>query len=79
MNIVVARTAAQWRAWLSENCRSEKEVWLVIHHKDSGRPSIRYHEAIEQALCTDGSTACTAHTGVPPEMWTPIPMRRWPA
>jgi uncharacterized protein YdeI (YjbR/CyaY-like superfamily) len=26
-------------------------VWLVIHHKDSGRPSLRYHEAIEHALC----------------------------
>ncbi|KAF0959896.1 YdeI/OmpD-associated family protein [Rhodococcus sp. T7] len=51
MDTVVARTTAQWRAWLSENSRSEKEVWLIIHHKDSGTPSVRYHEAIEQALC----------------------------
>ena len=51
VNTVVARTTAQWRAWLSENCRSETEVWLIIHHKDSGTPSLRYHEAIEQALC----------------------------
>ena len=51
MNTVVANTAADWRAWLALNCRSEEEVWLVIQHKDSGTPSVRYHEAIEHALC----------------------------
>jgi uncharacterized protein YdeI (YjbR/CyaY-like superfamily) len=28
-----------------------KEVWLIIYHKDSGTPSVRYHEAIEHAPC----------------------------
>ena len=51
MNTVVASTTAEWRAWLERNGRSEKEVWLVIHHRDSGTPSVRYHEAIEHALC----------------------------
>jgi uncharacterized protein YdeI (YjbR/CyaY-like superfamily) len=51
MNIVVASTPADWRAWLTQNSQSEKEVWLVIHHKDSRTPSLRYHEAIEHALC----------------------------
>ncbi|WP_166355749.1 YdeI/OmpD-associated family protein [Phytoactinopolyspora limicola] len=51
MNTVVAHTPAEWRAWLAQNCQTEKEVWLVIHHKDSGIPSLRYHEAIEHALC----------------------------
>jgi uncharacterized protein YdeI (YjbR/CyaY-like superfamily) len=46
-----ARTTGQWRAWLARNGRSEKEIWLVIYHKDSGTPSPRYHEAIEHALC----------------------------
>jgi uncharacterized protein YdeI (YjbR/CyaY-like superfamily) len=50
-NIVRASTPADWRAWLDRNGRSEREVWLVIFHKDSGTPSVRYHEAIEQALC----------------------------
>jgi uncharacterized protein YdeI (YjbR/CyaY-like superfamily) len=48
---VFARTAAEWRAWLARNCRSETEVWLVIHHKDSGTLSLRIHEAVEHALC----------------------------
>jgi uncharacterized protein YdeI (YjbR/CyaY-like superfamily) len=51
MNIVEVSGVGQWRAWLARNCRVEAEVWLVIHHKDSGVPSPRYHEAIEQALC----------------------------
>ncbi|MFC7447913.1 YdeI/OmpD-associated family protein [Rhodococcus daqingensis] len=44
-------SVADWREWLARNSRSEKEIWLIIHHKDSGTPSPRYHEAIEQALC----------------------------
>ncbi|MFD1537552.1 YdeI/OmpD-associated family protein [Nonomuraea guangzhouensis] len=46
-----ASTTADWRAWLARNCQSEKEIWLVMYHKDSGIPSMRYHEAIEHALC----------------------------
>jgi uncharacterized protein YdeI (YjbR/CyaY-like superfamily) len=49
--ILVASTVAEWRNWLADNCRSEKEVWLVIYGKDRGTPSVRYHEAIEHALC----------------------------
>jgi uncharacterized protein YdeI (YjbR/CyaY-like superfamily) len=51
MHTVVASTTAEWRAWLADNCRSDKGVWLVIYSKDSGTPSVRYHEAIEHALC----------------------------
>ena len=51
MGILLASTPADWRAWLHRNGRSEREVWLVIFHKDSSTPSVRYHEAIEQALC----------------------------
>jgi ABC-2 type transport system ATP-binding protein len=51
VNTFFASTTADWRAWLAQNFRSEKEVWLIIYHKDSGTPSVRYHEAIEHALC----------------------------
>ncbi|MBC6448677.1 YdeI/OmpD-associated family protein [Actinokineospora xionganensis] len=51
MNTFTATSVAEWRAWLTEHGQSETEVWLVIHHKDSGPPSPRYHEAVEQALC----------------------------
>ncbi|MGF6885631.1 uncharacterized protein YdeI (YjbR/CyaY-like superfamily) [Nocardia sp. GAS34] len=51
MSTFLASTTADWRAWLAANGRSEKEIWLVIQHKDSPTPSVRYHEAIEHALC----------------------------
>ena len=51
MTTISASSVAEWRAWLAQNGRSEKEIWLVIQHKDSGTPSVRYHEAIEHALC----------------------------
>jgi uncharacterized protein YdeI (YjbR/CyaY-like superfamily) len=51
VNTFSASTAISWRAWLEQNCRSEREVWLVIHHKNSGKPGVRYDEAIEHALC----------------------------
>jgi uncharacterized protein YdeI (YjbR/CyaY-like superfamily) len=51
MITVAARTATDWRAWLAEHGQSATEIWLVIHNKASGVPSVRYHESIEHALC----------------------------
>ena len=49
--VFAATTVEEWRAWLASHGRSAREVWLVIYHKDSGQPSVRYHEAVEHALC----------------------------
>jgi uncharacterized protein YdeI (YjbR/CyaY-like superfamily) len=51
MNLVIASTSDEWRAWLAANHGSATEAWLVIHHKNSGTPSVSYGEAVEQALC----------------------------
>lgn len=51
MNTFSAPTPDDWRAWLAQNGRTEKEVWLVIHHKGSATPSVGYGESIEHALC----------------------------
>ena len=40
-----------WRAWLAENYRTEKEIWLVYPRKHTGRPRIPYADAVEEALC----------------------------
>jgi uncharacterized protein YdeI (YjbR/CyaY-like superfamily) len=40
-----------WRAWLQDNHHSSKGVWLVFYKKESGKPSMTYEEAIEEALC----------------------------
>ena len=40
-----------WRAWLAENHRTEKEIWLVYPRKATGKPRIPYNDAVEEALC----------------------------
>ncbi len=40
-----------WRLWLSENHRSEKEIWLVYYKKHTGKPRVPYGDAVEEALC----------------------------
>lgn len=40
-----------WREWLERNHDSSPGVWLVYHKKGSGKPSVTYEEAVEEALC----------------------------
>jgi uncharacterized protein YdeI (YjbR/CyaY-like superfamily) len=44
-------TAAQWRAWLAARHACESEIWLVFHKRHTGRPSIAYDDAVDEALC----------------------------
>ena len=44
-------TARDWRAWLRKHHASEPEIWLVYHSKASGKPSIPYNDAVDEALC----------------------------
>ena len=41
----------QWRTWLARHHHSESEVWLVFHKRQTGRRSIAYDEAVDEALC----------------------------
>ena len=41
----------EWRNWLSKNCASKKEVWLIYFKKHTGKPSIPYEDSVEEALC----------------------------
>jgi uncharacterized protein YdeI (YjbR/CyaY-like superfamily) len=40
-----------WRAWLSKNHASRKEVWLIYYKKHTGKPSVPYNDTVEEALC----------------------------
>jgi uncharacterized protein YdeI (YjbR/CyaY-like superfamily) len=40
-----------WRNWLAKNYDKEKEIWLIFPKKASGKPSVSYEEAVEEALC----------------------------
>ncbi|RZJ04550.1 MAG: hypothetical protein EON89_07465 [Brevundimonas sp.] len=45
------KDAAAFHAWLARNHDREPEVWIKIHKKASGLPSINHVEAIETVLC----------------------------
>lgn len=40
-----------WRKWLREHYKTEKEIWLVYYKKKTGKPRIVYNDAVEEALC----------------------------
>ena len=42
---------AEWRAWLARNHASRDEIWVGFHKKATGRPSLTWPEAVDQALC----------------------------
>lgn len=44
-------TREQWREWLQECHETETVVWLEYYKKHTGKPSIPYNDAVEEALC----------------------------
>lgn len=50
-NTIQAEDRHAWRSWLEAHHASETEVWLVFLKKHTGQRSIRYQEALEEALC----------------------------
>jgi uncharacterized protein YdeI (YjbR/CyaY-like superfamily) len=45
------RTAAAFELWIAANHARETEVWLRIHKKASGLPTVSPAEALDVALC----------------------------
>ena len=45
------RSPADFRKWLAANHSRSEGLWLRIFKKASGRPSITYPEALDEALC----------------------------
>ncbi|MDB4890766.1 MAG: hypothetical protein JWL61_2621 [Gemmatimonadetes bacterium] len=50
-NIKSFRTAAAFETWLRANHKRETEIWLKIHKKASGLPTVVASEALDVALC----------------------------
>jgi len=45
------RTETAFAAWLGANHARETELWLKIHKKDSGVPTVTHAQALDVALC----------------------------
>lgn len=44
-------TRAEFRKWLRLNHKSKKEIWLIQYKKATKKPSIKFHDAVEEAMC----------------------------
>jgi uncharacterized protein YdeI (YjbR/CyaY-like superfamily) len=51
INTVMAKDRKAWRSWLENNGASKKAVWLVFYKKHTGKPTVSYEEAVEEAVC----------------------------
>lgn len=45
------RTESDFEAWLAANHASETELWLKVHKKASGIPTVTYAQALDVVLC----------------------------
>ncbi|MGV3629769.1 MAG: YdeI/OmpD-associated family protein [Bacteroidota bacterium] len=41
----------EWRSWLEKNHDKEQAVWLIYYKIKSGKPTISWSEAVDEALC----------------------------
>ena len=51
MTRLYIKTKSEWRKWLTKNHNKVEEVWLIFYKKETGKPSIDYEAAVEEALC----------------------------
>lgn len=49
--LLYCETRTEWRAWLAKNGSTTREIWLVYYKKGSGKASVNYEEAVQEALC----------------------------
>jgi len=86
-NLTFFRTVAEFRNWLDRNHASVAELWLAFYKKDSGRPSITWPEAVDEALCygwIDGVRKSIDHVSYtirftprkPGSIWSMVNIRR---
>ena len=50
MDSYLFKDRADWRVWLEEHHNSASEVWLIYYKKHIKKKSVRYEEAVEEAL-----------------------------
>jgi uncharacterized protein YdeI (YjbR/CyaY-like superfamily) len=51
MKKLYVKTRAAWRRWLAANHEKVTEIWLLCYRKGTGKPTLDYEAAVEEALC----------------------------
>jgi uncharacterized protein YdeI (YjbR/CyaY-like superfamily) len=73
---------AEFRAWLAENHATATELGVVLHRKASGKPTMSWSEAVDEALCFGwiDSIACRLDETSRVQRFTPRkPRSNWSA
>ena len=61
-NIINVKKRAEFRKWLSENCKTEKECWIEVRRgKPISEEIFYYLDAVEEALCFGWIDSTTKH------------------
>lgn len=50
-NSVQPLSRSEWRAWLNEHHQRKEGVWLIMFKKATGKPTVDYNTAVEEAIC----------------------------
>ena len=50
-NQLNVKNRAEWRDWLQSHFESETGNWLIFYKKHTGKPSLPYDDAVEEAIC----------------------------
>ena len=45
------KTKQQWREWLIQNHIQKNAIWVIFHKQKSGKPTLSWSEAVDEALC----------------------------
>lgn len=51
MKTFYPKSAQEWRQWLEKHHDAEQSVWVLYDKKSSGKPSMSWSEAVDEALC----------------------------
>jgi uncharacterized protein YdeI (YjbR/CyaY-like superfamily) len=74
-NSVQPATLAQWRRWLARNHARAEGVWLVAPKNSSGKSSLDYDQAVEEALCFGWIDSRTRALDAERRMWWMSPRK----
>ncbi len=45
------KTQSAWRAWLTKNHSTKKEIWVIFYKKHTGKKTLAYQDVVDEALC----------------------------
>lgn len=48
---IYCKNRKEWREWLQKNHLSKEGIWLIYYKKHTGKSSVFYNEAVEEAIC----------------------------